>query len=52
MTPIITKTIRVPLAIMAKVEASRGTASFNSWCVAALREKAERETITGPPRAS
>lgn len=43
MTPLITKTIRVPLGIMAKVEEARGTSSFNAWCVEALREKAERE---------
>ena len=43
MTPIITKTIRVPLGVMAKVEETRGATSFNAWCVEALREKAERE---------
>lgn len=43
MTPIVTKTIRIPLGIMTKVERVRKSGSFNSWCVEALREKAERE---------
>lgn len=45
MTPIVTKTIRVPLGVIAKVEEARGDTSFNAWCVEALREKAEREQI-------
>ena len=48
MTPIITKTIRVPLGIMAKVEQDRGAISFNAYCVEALREKADKEEINKP----
>ncbi len=47
MTPVITKTIRVPIGVAAKVEQSRGKTSFNYYCVEALREKAEREGKQG-----
>lgn len=43
MTPLITKTIRIPLGVMAKVEQGRKEQSFNAYCVEALREKAERD---------
>jgi len=43
MNAIITKTLRIPLGIMAKVEQARDKISFNQYCVDALREKAERE---------
>lgn len=45
MTPVITKTLRIPLAVMAKVEHARGSTSFNAYCVEALREKAERDSV-------
>lgn len=45
MQPIVTKTIRVPLGVIAKVEEARKQQSFNSFVVEALREKAEREAI-------
>jgi len=45
MISVIVKTLRIPVGIMAKVEAARGTTSFNAYCVDALREKAERDAM-------
>lgn len=42
MQPIVMKTIRVPLGVLAKVEQARKDQSFNSFVVEALREKTER----------
>ena len=48
MISVIVKTLRIPVGIMAKVEETRGTTSFNAYCVDALREKAEREALPSP----
>ena len=48
MISVIVKTLRIPVGIMAKVEETRGTTSFNAYCVDALREKAERVALPSP----
>ena len=49
MHAIITKTLRIPIGLLAKVEIARGEQSFTRYCLESLRDKVDRDALTGPP---